>query len=189
MDNHKGKFNMSTKILSIAVVFLLSISNSFATLMVDGLGNIDNLEVNGQLYDVDWNFGNSTPDEDDFSLFFGDQDLTQEFLSTVHLAFVSQSFVPNDTQQFFGFSYAAVGMHYIEREEPLNSTEFHHFSGHYNMSNAFSVFGGNSSAGWGNVTQRLITPENPISSEVPEPSSLAIFVLGLMGLASRRFKK
>jgi hypothetical protein len=27
------------------------------------------------------------------------------------------------------------------------------------------------------------------AAEVPEPSTLAIFALGLMGLASRRFKK
>ena len=31
--------------------------------------------------------------------------------------------------------------------------------------------------------------DNPNVSKVPEPSTLAIFALGMIGLASRRFKK
>jgi hypothetical protein len=38
------------------------------------------------------------------------------------------------------------------------------------------------------VEHTLINPVSPVSS-VPEPSTLAIFALGIMGLAARRFKK
>lgn len=50
--------------------------------------------------------------------------------------------------------------------------------------NAFSVIHIGVSSGWGldNITIADV-------AEVPEPSTLAIFVLGLMGLASRRFMK
>ena len=44
---------------------------------------------------------------------------------------------------------------------------------------------GYSAAAISNVRGKTFEP----STEVPEPSTLAVFALGLMGLAARRFKK
>ena len=45
-----------------------------------------------------------------------------------------------------------------------------------------------STSGWGSVEIALYSNVRAVS-EVPEPSTVAIFALGLMGLASRKFKK
>ncbi|MBA6384141.1 PEP-CTERM sorting domain-containing protein [Colwellia sp. BRX10-6] len=39
------------------------------------------------------------------------------------------------------------------------------------------------------ITDELAYVTSPRTAEVPEPSTLAIFALGMIGLASRRFKK
>ncbi|MDO6446619.1 PEP-CTERM sorting domain-containing protein [Colwellia sp. 1_MG-2023] len=53
-----------------------------------------------------------------------------------------------------------------------------------------TVVGGNR-YGWVTYTDMSLAIDNStlITSEVPEPSTLAIFALGMIGLASRRFKK
>ncbi|MFT5312448.1 MAG: hypothetical protein ACI8Z9_000926 [Paraglaciecola sp.] len=53
----------------------------------------------------------------------------------------------------------------------------------FTASNNYSHVGGNQPITW------LVLKESSSLSVVPEPSTLAIFALGLMGLASRRFKK
>jgi hypothetical protein len=187
MDNHKGRFNMSTKFLSIAVVFLLSSSMSHAALIVDQDGNIDNLEVNGQLYDVDWNFGQNIPVAADFSVFFNDAPLAEAFIEAVYAAFIFSPFQGDVFHTLFGFSYSDTNLLIIERET-FNDGSFSGWSrspGTYPL----SVWGVRSDSGWGSVSLASAPPGDPSLSEVPEPSSLAIFALGIIGLVSRRFKK
>jgi hypothetical protein len=187
MYNHKGIFNMSTKILSIAVVFLLSISLSHAAPIVDQDGNIDNLEVNGQLYNVEWNFGNNIPVETDFSVFFNNSSLADEFIKAVYAAFIYSTFQGDASQTYFGFSNTNTTMLLIERET-LNNGSFSGWSrsqGDYGL----SIWGVRQDSGWGSVSLASVPPVDPSLSEVPEPSSLAIFAFGMIALASRRFKK
>lgn len=60
----------------------------------------------------------------------------------------------------------------------------------YSTSNVFDTFSINVGGNTNNPPNPPVPPVNPINpTAVPEPSTLAIFTLGLMGLASRRFKK
>ena len=55
----------------------------------------------------------------------------------------------------------------------------------------FTLGGVSSEADWngGSIENSSATQLNIVSSIVPEPSTIAIFALGMIGLASRRFKK
>lgn len=62
-------------------------------------------------------------------------------------------------------------------------------SGHYNFSTNFDVLYGAGVVTYIDYTLEFVVRSLDDSTTVPEPSTLAIFALGMIGLASRRFKK
>jgi len=72
-----------------------------------------------------------------------------------------------------------------------NATHAYSFTSNYNAGGyvAFTTTQGNSN--WDNISIKYAEPQGGAGqiTDVPEPSTLAIFALGMIGLASRRFKK
>jgi len=59
----------------------------------------------------------------------------------------------------------------------------------YNVNTSYSIFRYQSSSVVNNGVQHQLGEIEFFGTKVPEPSTLAIFALGMIGLASRRFKK
>ena len=73
---------------------------------VDSVGNVTNLDVSGDLYNVTWNFGSTNPDADTFSIFTGNQAFASDFMDDVLLAFNFNNYTGALGQVWYGVDYA-----------------------------------------------------------------------------------
>jgi len=160
---------MNNKMLKMAFAGLVLTVSGFANSapIVDEFGDINNLNVGGIYYDVSWNF-ELEPVAADFPLFWNDEAFALLFMGAVQVAFTESGFAIE--QQFYGVDYDSLTG--VILRDDATGFELLNAVGHLSWADFRE-------AGWGTVTP----------SEIPEPSTLAIFALGLMGLASRRFKK
>lgn len=121
------------------------------------------------------------------SVFWTDLDL---FLSNGFTTVQLLNSIDNDASGLFDVSFDDLS--------PTNLPSTGSAVGSYSPLNALSAFNGQSIAGTWTLTivddyvpgeNNSLVSFNLKATEVPEPSTLAIFGLALIGLASRRFKK
>lgn len=156
--------------------FTLITTNAYSALIVDSVGNISDLNVNGNLYDVTWNFGNSNPSATDFSLFNGNQAFANDFMDAVLAAFNSEGFTGANGQQYYGVDYdTLIGPLVVDVDiSSLNTSPMYRFN-----STGHGTWGGFSDAGWGKVEA---------VESVPAPAPIVILGLGLTVIGWQRRK-
>jgi len=102
-----------------------------------------------------------------------------------HLAFVTKAGNHQDDQ---GWAIYDFNFYEIFGKEKLAGNDVFDFETAYSLSGSIDIKPGDFSAGLSHLS---VWARDPLatSTTVPEPSTLAIFALGIIGLASRRFKK
>ncbi len=157
----------NTKRILAGIALTLVCASVNATPIVDSLGNITNLTVLGTDYDVAWNFGSSSPGSGDFALFTGNETLAKSFMDAVLAAFNGAGFTGVSGQTYYGVDWALnTGAILLDSGSSFSRAN----GGH-------GPWGNYSDAGWG---------AGMVTQSVPEPVSLTLLLLGLLGLRIRR---
>ena len=158
-----------------AIMLSVTCFTATAIPIVDSVGNVTNLDVNGELYNVTWNFGNTDPDASTFSLFTGNQAFADNFMDAVLLAFNVNNFTGAAGQQFYGVDYETLTGAFVV-DDDLSAADFAPL---YRTNGAHAVWSdfGNAGFGFANVV-----------AAVPEPSIVILMTSGLIAFGVARRK-
>lgn len=122
--------------------------------------------------EINWSVTGSAAPNYNFALFEGSFGSFGSMLTLVNYVGNTKTFDSTLTAGTYTF---AVGMHFMSETEartgvastPVNNSELYNFS----------------------LSGDTLQTSSAATAQVPEPTTLAIFALGVLGLASRKFKK
>ena len=147
--------------------------------IVDTVGNVSNLDVNGTRYNVTWNFGAASPAVNDFSLFIGDAVFAGQFMNAVFGAFLDNNYTGAQGQRYYGVDFleydplTSHGLFIVDDDvSSLNINPL------YRSSAPHQNFSFEPTAGYGIA----------IIATVPEPSIVLLITSGLIAFGVARRK-